>query len=591
MTEHSENTGFNSVSSEFDEMVELYDRADDMQESKPSEAMVLAKRALDIANHINSKEYQYYCNHLLGCCELSLYNLNNAHTLLSRSLNIVKQYFIHDKEKSSTTYNTIGIVYFWQNNIEFALDYFTKALQFEVEKDKLKIYNNLGNVYSSSEKHQKALEYYDLALQEAKTKKDAYSIATLLLNISKSLLYYKNFDLAKKNIKEALCLTDEHITSDTRFILLRVHILLNLTELYISKNNFDKASRIINETLAVAHEISAHRCYCRALYYKTNIQLKKESEETALPLVHQTLEYATQHQLCVEKKNMLEQIIEFYERFQQYDKAYPFLKEFQSLRKKELECLREQNFKRILSGRKQEIESLKNKDKDAKDHSLLLEQFAHIISHDLKEPIRNIVSFSSLLDKRYASLLDDDGREFLKYVINGATTMDQNLNRLLDFMTLKVVEDKAIQKINFSHIKKELLECYKATILPFKISINIPSGYFSMVYGHAYTLFDELVSNAIKFRKKNQDCIIEISSKIEDGKQHISIKDYGIGLEPKFGKQIFKIFNRLNKREYDGSGVGLAICERIIQLYRGEIWIESELDMHTTIHILIPVKR
>ena len=289
---------------------------------------------------------------------------------------------------------------------------------------------------------------------------------------------------------------------------------------------------------------------------------------------------------------MLEQIIGFYEQLQQYDKAYPFLKQFQLLTKQEADSVREQNFKRILSRREREIEALENKNKDSEDHNLLLEQFAHIISHDLKEPIRNIVSFSSLLNKRYYDLLDGDGREFLKYIIKGATTMNQNLSRLFDFTTLKMVEDEEIQKIDCPSITEQLLDSYKGAIEPFEISINCPpNGHLNMVYSHAYALLDEIVSNAIRFRKRGENCYIEISCELEESSHHISIKDYGIGIEPEFRKQIFRIFNRLNKRDYDGSGVGLAICERIVQLYRGEIWIESELGIYTTIHMLIPVTR
>jgi len=591
MTKHSGNSEFSSVSSEFNKMVELHKEAENMREDNPSKAMAIAKNALEIANNIKNREYQYHCNYILGYGKLLEGDLDHAHQFLSLSLDIAQQYFAHDKEKLSITNNILGVVYYNQNNIELALDHFMKASQFKVEKDRIKIYNNLGNIHAIRKKHRKALEYYNLALSEAKNEKDHFTTATLLLNTSKSLAHYKNFKQAKKNTQDALILTNEYMASDARFALLRIYILLNLADLHINEENFDKATAVVNEAMSEADKMSAHECYGRSLYHKTCIQLKKGSEELALPLLHQTLEYANQHQLQREKKDMLEQVIAFYEQLQQYDKAYPFLKEFHILTKEEAVSLKEQNFKRIISGSEKEIASLKNKNKDAEDHNLLLEQFAHIISHDLKEPIRNIVSFSSLLNKRYYQLLDNDGREFLKYLIKGVTMMDQNLNRLLDFTTLKMIKNEEIQKISFSQITEELLDYHKEAIEPFEVSINCPDGYFNMVYSHAYALLDEIVANAIRFRKRGMNCYIEINSEIEEMNHHISIKDYGIGIEPEFRKQIFRIFNRLNKKEYDGSGVGLAICERIIQLYRGKIWIESDPDIYTTIHILIPVHR
>jgi signal transduction histidine kinase len=589
MIKHSSGSGINTASFEYEQMVELCNEAKAMREVDASVAADAAQKALDIAMRLEAREYQYECGYILGRCLTIQGKLDKANDVLSNTLHIARKYFSFDNKKLAVTTNSIGILCYSRDNCELAINYFLKALQFNVKEEQLKIYNNIANAYTSNNDFEKALEYIELALIEAKEAKDDYMEGALLINTAFPYMELGNMVAAKNNILLSLDIIDKYIKEDNRFSYLKIHALLGMGDILINEERLDQALEHIRQGMNMSEDKSSHMTYCLGLVLMTTIFFKKGEEEKALVYVQKTLTYAEKYQQEREKRDVLNNVIKFYEDKGEFHKAYPFLKQLQEQSKKDVEISRNQNLKKIISEREEEITLLENKNGQIEEQNLLPEQFAHIISHDLKEPIRNIVSFSSLLNKRYYHLLEEDGREFLKYIIKGASTMNQNLIRLLEFTTLKRVTDTDIQQVELSKLVGVLKKEYEKAIAPFEVNINYPDTHFNMVYSHAYALMDEIIGNALKFRKNGRNCYIEISNKIEGDFYHISIKDYGIGIEREYRKQIFKIFSRLNKRDYDGSGVGLAICDRIVSLYHGKIWVESVPDVYTTVHFTLPL--
>ncbi len=203
-----------------------------------------------------------------------------------------------------------------------------------------------------------------------------------------------------------------------------------------------------------------------------------------------------------------------------------------------------------------------------------LQQFAYIVTHDLKEPLRGITSFSNLLEKRYTDKLDGDALDFLNFIVTGTKRMNDLLNELTSYISIKsnadAIEMMSLEKaVAIAESNMQIL--IEETNAEITID-SLPDIKCHRVYINQ--LFQNLINNAIKFRKETPK--IHISAKMEGGFCIVEVKDNGIGIQDEHKDRIFQVYNRLNKIDYEGTGIGLAICKKIVQLHSGKIWIESD---------------
>lgn len=231
---------------------------------------------------------------------------------------------------------------------------------------------------------------------------------------------------------------------------------------------------------------------------------------------------------------------------------------------------------------------LEDRAKELATSNAELEQFAYVASHDLQEPLRMITSFLSIIEKKYQNLLDDKGRQYIHFAIDGAQRMRTIILDLLEFSRVGRTEAES-QVFNLKDVLDEVVILYKALI-------NDSSA--ELVYGELPTisavkvsmrqLFQNLIGNALKFRKR--DIPPKIVIECEETRTHWKFKvtDNGIGIENAHLDRIFNIFQRLHtKEEYEGSGMGLAICRKIVEYHGGKIWVESEPGVGTTFYFTI----
>ena len=216
-----------------------------------------------------------------------------------------------------------------------------------------------------------------------------------------------------------------------------------------------------------------------------------------------------------------------------------------------------------------------------------LEQFAYITSHDLREPLRMITSFLQLLQKRYSDKLDQDANEFIGYAVDGAKRLDTMTNDLLQYSKI-TSKKREITLVNFEKVLNEALINLKVPIE--ETNAIITHDPLPVIKGDEelkVQLFQNLIANAIKYRG-DKTPEIHISA-IKDGDQYLfSVKDNGIGISQKHLERIFTIFQRLHTREeYEGTGIGLAIAQKIIHQQGGRIWAESEPGKGTTFFFTI----
>ncbi len=218
-----------------------------------------------------------------------------------------------------------------------------------------------------------------------------------------------------------------------------------------------------------------------------------------------------------------------------------------------------------------------------------LQQFAYVASHDLQEPLRMISSYLQLIERRYKDKLDDDANIFIDYAVDGATRLQALIAGLLEFSRVRT-HGRVFAPV----VIKELLlgVCRDLQPLIQETGAEVRFGEMPVIEGdetQIARLFQNLLQNAIKFRKKDIPPVIEIHAEKTDVGQVFSVRDNGIGIEGQYFERIFTIFQRLHTREeYPGTGIGLSICKRIVERHGGRIWLESSVDSGSTFYFSIP---
>lgn len=217
-----------------------------------------------------------------------------------------------------------------------------------------------------------------------------------------------------------------------------------------------------------------------------------------------------------------------------------------------------------------------------------LEKFAYIASHDLREPIRSIVGFTQLLQKRFDKEMNDEAKEFLDNIINSAQRMNTLVLGLLDYSRVSS-NGKAFSSTNLNDVLQKVLDDLSVMIEETGAEISIDKlPVINCDELQIRQLFQNLVSNSIKFRKPNEVPAIKISVQLKDGKQVFSVSDNGIGLDMKYSENVFHIFSRLHTSDkYPGSGIGLAVCKKIVERHNGKIWLESETGKGTAFYFTL----
>ncbi len=216
-----------------------------------------------------------------------------------------------------------------------------------------------------------------------------------------------------------------------------------------------------------------------------------------------------------------------------------------------------------------------------------LERFTYIASHDLQEPLRTINSFIGLIEEEYLDKLDDHGKLYLSYISNSSSRMSELIKSLLDHT--RIGREKKIEAINCNQLVQEVLDDLKVLIDETKAHIELDELPELNAYKvELKQLFQNLINNAIKFRKPGVEPQLKIGAKFKQNRWIFSVNDNGIGIEKQFVDRIFEIFQRLhNRQEYEGTGIGLAHCKRIAELHNGSIWVESEPNKGSTFYFSI----
>lgn len=233
--------------------------------------------------------------------------------------------------------------------------------------------------------------------------------------------------------------------------------------------------------------------------------------------------------------------------------------------------------------------NLEIKNRQLKEKNIELEQFAYIASHDLQEPLRTISGFVELLRKQYEGKFDQRADKYLTYIFEASDRMRVLIKDLLDYS--RIGNEKELEQVDCDKILHNVLADLGIAIN--ESGADIQYELLPTINGYATEikqLFQNLITNAIKFRKKGTTPDINISVQKDQENWEFAFKDNGIGIEEKYNEKIFLIFQRLhNNKEYSGSGIGLSYCKKIVDLHKGKIWLKSEPGKGSTFYFTIPL--
>jgi light-regulated signal transduction histidine kinase (bacteriophytochrome) len=225
---------------------------------------------------------------------------------------------------------------------------------------------------------------------------------------------------------------------------------------------------------------------------------------------------------------------------------------------------------------------------EQKRHQEEFRQFAYAVSHDLREPIRMVVSYSQLLERRYQGLIEGEGAEFMRYILEATQRMDRLLGDLLSYSHQFRSLDQPLELVEPEGALQGALLMMDAAIRESGAKVTndpLPAVFFD--FAQLTQLFRQLIANSILFRGADAPRI-HVSAIDTGSAMQFSVRDNGIGIDPRYHEQIFGIFKRLHGREIPGTGIGLAIAKRIVEQRGGRIWVESALGQGATFHFTIP---
>ncbi|MEZ4887819.1 MAG: tetratricopeptide repeat protein [Chitinophagales bacterium] len=579
------------------------------------------EKAKSIYEQLNNQEGIVDSVNSFAVLEYFKGNFQEALSFIEDALRLSKK--IHHEQGIGNSFNLLGSILKEQGKYDEALKYFFEGLEivekFETPELAGHFYNNIGIIYSIQGNRQKALHFLHKGLEKRKEYGSKLHIAGSLTNIGSVYAHLKDYNRALQYFQQVLDIYQSLVPESEQEAL----GLTNMSMIYSKTNEFEKALEYSHKALVIRQKLGVKTNEIFTLNNLAILYIDMGRYEEALKYVIESEKFAIEKELnsslvmiyqiftqCYEGLKEFEKAVIYYKKLlevkdQQYneDKANSIAKlqvtyetaqkekeiELQklALEKKELALERKRDvekmnvqLEKMVEQRTQEL-SIQNKQ---------LKQYAYIVAHDLKEPLCNLSGVARLLNESYRHQLEPVAQNFLAHIEQSTTYMNRLLEDLLVYAMLNKEVLLSIEVTSMNEAMQEVEEILSEKIKMSEAKIilgNMPQK-LKIAKRHLVLLLQNILSNALQFNRKNVATLIRITKTIGNHYYRFEIKDNGIGIEPENQQKIFNIFHRLDKENYEGTGIGLAICEKIVQLYGGEIGVKSTINQGSTFYFTLP---
>ncbi|MEL7020037.1 MAG: ATP-binding protein, partial [Bacteroidota bacterium] len=433
---------------------------------------------------------------------------------------------------------------------------------------KVIIYNNVGNIYYNNKKPEEAQAFFIQAHQLAQSCNYREMVAHAMAQLGRTKTALKEYDEALQIAQEAQTIIAQLDTPIGKQIN-----LINLGDIYYQKQQPQRAIGLLQEGLEIAIQLKDHVNELRA--YQLLALLYQQLQDYKQAFFYQ-FKYSTRKEEFTE--------IEDSRRFLDFEIQHS-IKEKQ----KEIEQLTKENEYQALLLNKSDQINQQNEELIAMNEEL--RQFAYVASHDLKEPLRMIGSYTQLIQRLYRSKLDEESGTYFNFISEGVERMNNLLDALLQYATIgrsdeeeRAIDLNDVVEICKVHLRVLLAET-DAVIYVHKLPTVVSTQSLLI------QLVQNLLSNAIKFRRPDVRPEVHIRAKETPEQYIISVEDNGIGIDKEYLERIFVIFQRLHARtKYKGTGIGLSICQKIAKRLGGAISVSSKVGEGSTFSFTIPKK-
>ncbi len=599
-------------------------------------AFVYAYKALSLAKKLDHIPLQASAHNRIGNTHRISSRQDSALYHVLQALKIAES--IGEQKAIATYLNSMALIYMELADYDEALSYLERSLTIrkeinpELSKDIATSLHNLGSVHYHLKRYDEALGFYLEALMIKQQLKNFRSLALTMDKIGLTYMAIQNYYLAEQYFQQVL-----NIRREIKFTIGQAVSLKNLGELSTLRGEYNLALSYFQQALDLLGKHNVKTTNLGLLYQMGKTYQLMGNYEQAIKSLEESLRLAKLGGHKDKLSRVYEQLAKTYAAQEEYQQAWQYIEKYVALHdtlfdnslakkiaKAQVAYENAQKDERISQMNKharlrdyllatlslcvllllalmittyrryRSRKSLSNL--LAKQNELLyqsneeLERFAYVASHDLKEPLRMVAGFVQLLDRRYGPQLDDRAREYIGYAVEGVKRVYQLLDDLLAYARIVHKEEKS-EAVEVASVLKQVLTNLETQIQSNKAEVNIQKHLPTIHQNRVFLIqiFQNLISNGIKFRR-DETPKIEVKYSSTHQWHQFSVIDNGIGISKAHQNKVFVLFQRLHTYDQiEGTGIGLAICKKIIEKIGGKIWMDSVEGQGTHVHFTLPV--